>query len=288
MNSSNLVTSIMNDGFVIIDLLDNNEVTILNALSEKYLSSNQQNFIASSHILSIYDSKKINEILHQIIAPKIAHLFPTLTLLGGTLATKKRGNSILKAHNDWSIVDETKYNSYNLWIPLINTSKTNGTLGMIVGSHLWKHNVRGLNIPNEFESQTNDFLNIGYEPALKAGQAILYNHKLIHYSRPNTTDTPRNVAIIGMKDKEADLLVSFSIDNKTIETYAVSQEDFYNFDIEKIKKENQRLNATSITKTANNWDTIMEIYNQHLPQHFSYLRYERKSILGKILEKFKF
>ena len=246
MNATIINTSLTNDGFVIIDLLDDKEIALLNTLAEKYLASSQQDFIASSHILSLEDSKKINDTLHQIIAPKAKILFPELSLLGGTLATKTKGNSILKAHNDWSIVDETKYNSYNLWIPLVDTSKTNGTLGMVAGSHLWKHNARGLNIANEFESQTNNFLKIGYEPDLKAGQAILYNHKLIHYSRPNTTINPSNVAIIGMKHKDAELLVSFSLDNKTIETYAVSDEDFYRFDAKKIKLNRPLINRYSL------------------------------------------
>lgn len=275
-------------GFVIIELLNNAEISYLNSLCNKYLHITNQEFISSSHFLSIEESKRINEELHAIVKPKVDLLFPKLQLLGGTLATKIKGNDVLKAHNDWSIVDESIYNSYNLWIALVDTNKTNGTLGLIPGSHLWDTRLRGLGIPGEYESFTKQFLSIGYEPELKAGQAILYNHKLIHYSRPNTTDQPRNVAIIGMKDKEAALQVSFSLDGKSIDTYEATEEDFYGFDAVRISQHNSRLSTIPVYATSRNWEDIRMAFNNHLPNEFSNLFCERKSVFTKLLDKFKF
>ncbi len=254
-------------GFVIVDLLDNAVVEQLTSLTQKYLTSSGQDFISSSHHLSIDDSKLINRELHSVIKPKTDTLFPSLQLLGGTLATKIKGNDVLKAHNDWSIVDESCYNSFNLWIPLVNTSKENGTLGLIPGSHLWPVKLRGLGIPGDYESYTRQFLDIGYEPELKAGQAILYNHKLIHYSRPNKTDLPRNVAIIGMKDKEAELCVSFCLDKQFISTYEASEDDFYGFDVLKIQK-NKLICNIPLQQTEINWKIIVQQYDHYCPVEY--------------------
>ena len=228
--------SLKEKGYCIIDILNSEDVQYLNSLCEKYLNDQQGEFISSSHFLDKASSDFINEELHKILKNKMESLFPNLELLGGTLGTKKRGRSVLEAHQDWSIVDESIYESYNLWIPLVDTNKINGTLGLVEGSHLWFKNVRGYNIPNPFCRYTKMFLKIGDEPALKAGQAILYDHRLIHFSRANKSNVLRNVAIIGMKPKTASLELCFKRDFNTIEVYPAKPEDFYKFDVEKIRK----------------------------------------------------
>jgi len=256
MESNNLNKSLKKEGFAIVDLLSEAEVACLNALVVQYLKSNGADFVSSSHFLSESESNAINVQLQAILKPKIDALFPDLELLGGTLATKYKGNASVKAHNDWAIVDETKYNSYNLWIPLVAVNRQNGTLGLIPGSHLWEHEVRGFGIPGQFETFTNKFLKIGFEPELKAGQAILYHHRLVHFSRPNTTSIPRSVAIIGMKDKAAQLQVSFTVDDKVIETYQATEADFYGFDAKRIKEKNRIIEAKPIEKNKIVWSEI--------------------------------
>lgn len=275
------------NGFVILDILDKNEVDYLNQLCSQFLHPAGQDFISSSHFLNKEDSTYINQQLHLILQEKISSLFPELQLLGGTLATKRKGKNILKAHNDWSIVDETTYNSYNLWTTLVNTNKQNGTLGVIPGSHLWESDVRGFQIPNAYENFSKQFIEIGYEPELKAGQAILYNHKLVHYSRPNTTDVARNVAIIGLKDKSATLQVAIGTTNNKIEIYKTDEEDFYTFNAESIRAKNQLLLQTKMPNSTLTWKQIEAQFHQHLPNDFLYLQQTNKSWIEKIKRIFQ-
>lgn len=255
-------------GFVIIDVLDTNEVAYLNSMCGHYLKCNDSDFVSSSHYLNQEDSIIINKALHELLLPKINKQFPDLELLGGTLATKYKGNAVLKAHNDWTIVDESNYNSYNIWLPLVATNSENGTLCLIPASHKWAQAYRGYAIPNYYDTYTQKFLPIGYEPQLRAGQAIIYNHRLIHYSKPNTTNIPRNVAIIGLKDKRATLRVAINVNNN-ISTYEVTQNDFYNFNADTIIA-NHKLIETSVLPTIPNWNKIAEQYNTHIPEGFEH------------------
>jgi len=262
-----MYNKLQQDGFVIIDVIDKKEVQYLNDLCKKYLKTEQQDFISGSHFLSKEENVFINQELHQIVKPITTKLFPELELLGGTLATKMKGKTTLKAHNDWNIVDEKRFNSYNLWLSLVDTDKNNGTLGLIPNSHLWQHGHRGFGIPGNFEQYTRHLIPLSIEPNLKAGQAILYNHKLIHFSRSNTTNQPRNVAIIGMKDRGAPLQISLSTDGKYIETYGANQSDFYGFNIENIKK-NQLLTREEIPQKQLSFKQISDAYYQHLSKEF--------------------
>ncbi len=285
---NDLQTKLADNGFVIIDILNTNDVAYLNELCNKYLQNTSTDFISSSHILNKIDSDFINNELHKILHQKFETLFPELQLLGGTLATKVKGKSNLEAHQDWTVVDEQKYNSYNLWIPLIDTDSKNGTLGLIVGSHKWTQDVRGFNIPNPYGKHTNKFLEIGFEPTLKAGQAILYNHKLIHYSRPNLTEQNRNVAIVGVKDKAADLQISFTLDIKHLETFVMSESLFYSFDAKKISQTNTVISTQSFTERTIKWNEIINQFNNNLSEEFLYLSKKRKSFFSKLLHKFQF
>lgn len=223
-------------GYCILDVLNKEDVVYLNSLCDKYLGNQNGEFIASSHILNKTDSDFINDELKRLLKSRIENLFPEFELLGGTLATKRYGNNNLDVHRDWTIVDEAKYASYNLWIALVDTDSENGTLGLIEGSHLNCKEIRGYNIPNPYLKETVRYIKTGAEPSLNAGQAILYDHRLLHYSRPNKIKANRNVAIVGVKPKEAKLQVSISVGKDKIETYEVTQDDFYRFDVEKIKK----------------------------------------------------
>ncbi|MFN8263215.1 MAG: phytanoyl-CoA dioxygenase family protein [Chitinophagales bacterium] len=284
---NNCTAELNTNGFTIFNLLNEVEVSYLQQLCTKYLPNSNTDFISSSHFLNEEESNFINQELHTLVRPKIQTLFPNLELLGGTLATKNTGRAILKAHRDWSIVDENMYNSYNLWIPLVHTNKNNGTLGLFPRSHLWAENYRGLNIPS-VEEHTDKIIQYGFEPNLNAGDAILYNHKLIHFSKPNTTKIPRNVAIIGMKDKNATLQVSFSLDSINIETYEVSQNDFYNFDIEKIQQIRKLLHKRKMNSTRLSSKELIQKIKDNLVPEFSEFVPKRESFFSKLLQKLRF
>jgi ectoine hydroxylase-related dioxygenase (phytanoyl-CoA dioxygenase family) len=150
-----------------------------------------------------------------------------------------------------------------------------------VGSHKWNQNLRGFNIPNPYGKYTKQFLEIGFEPRPKAGQAILYNHRLIHYSRPNTNQQNRNVAIIGVKDKEADLQVSFTMDNKTIDSYEMKEELFYQFHPNNVLAHQPKIAANAINNTDLSWISIHKQFKEYANEDFlQRINYDKPSFIN--------
>ncbi len=273
-------------GFCIINVLDIHEVSYLLELCKKYLHTGATDFVSSSHYLDADTSAFINTELHKILAIKLQDSHQSLELLGGTLAAKYSGKSILDVHNDWSIVDESGFHSYNIWMPLVDTSAANGTLGLISGSHLWEHGLRGMNIPNPFATFNQQFLSIGYEPSLQAGQAIIYDHRLLHYSRPNTTSEPRYVAIVGMKDKAASLCVSFLKEDNNIYTYSAAQEDFYNFDIKNFSNRTP-IRKDGFVRKKYAWKNITQNFELYAPKEFLQKTTNSDNFIGRLRSIFK-
>ena len=45
--------------------------------------------------------------------------------------SKRDSNGALRPHQDWSIVDEESFRSYNVWIPLVNVDENNGAIQVL-------------------------------------------------------------------------------------------------------------------------------------------------------------
>jgi hypothetical protein len=89
-------------------------------------------------------------------------------------------------HQDWSLTDESLFSGLTIWIPLVDTNETNGSFYVLPYSHRFMQNVRGSNIDMPYSAAGNDAEAKLLKPVyLKAGDAIFFHHRLIHFSPPN-------------------------------------------------------------------------------------------------------
>ena len=110
-------------------------------------------------------------------------------------------------HQDWTYIEETQnHRSYAVWIPLQDLHAENGSLEVLEGSHRSGNQWRGPGTTCPFQEHEALIREQGMLSAqyLKAGEAIVWDHRLAHASPPNLTNTPRIAvtAIITPKDKQ--------------------------------------------------------------------------------------
>lgn len=88
-------------------------------------------------------------------------------------------------HQDSAVVDETKYFSLNAWVPFVKSTKLNGCLWVIPGTHLAKNYKRQFG----FNPIDKDFLNkiMKYMVPIEveAGEVLLFHRTLVHGSSSN-------------------------------------------------------------------------------------------------------
>lgn len=107
-------------------------------------------------------------------------------------------------HQDWVFVDEKKYTSLNIWVPLVDVNRKNGAYYVLKGSNNIEHTIRGSHMPlpcNEVKYKVQ-YENMTYLP-MKAGDAIIYDHRLMHRTPPNTTDKDRIALSLNLIPAEA-------------------------------------------------------------------------------------
>lgn len=126
----------------------------------------------------------------------------------GVFTIKRSGSqSDMLLHQDWALVDETKFRSVSIWVALCDMDRHNGNLQVAEYSHLYAGFPRGMNTPVTFENMRS----ILHEKwlvdlPLKKGDAVVFDHRLIHASPENNSHQVRLAAVMALIPAEAELL----------------------------------------------------------------------------------
>lgn len=152
---------------------------------------------------------------------------------GGAFLLKGTGeSSVSSLHQDWTLVDETKYTSASIFCPVEDVTLENGCLQILKGSHRWFYNVaRSINMPSVFIEFSQ--IRTGLKPLpVKAGDAVLFDHKVFHGSLQNHTNKIRVAVAVGVNTKGAELFHLIRKGKKVIKIEA--NDEFGQFGIAKL------------------------------------------------------
>lgn len=228
---STLNQTLEEEGYAIVPFLLNEEIAELQKCFFEHHPNLPDGMYASSHSPNLDLRQKMNEAIQQNCARAIKQTFVNCTPLGATFMVKNKGaNGSLKPHQDWSIVDENRFNSYNIWLPLVDVNEANGTLLILPQSHSFIENIRGLNIPSSFEQVEKEVWKYLIPLNVKAGNAVVYDHRLLHASGINQTNQTRLTIVYGIVPENAEMRYYFGNKNK-IEVYGCSPEFYFSQDI---------------------------------------------------------
>ena len=109
-------------------------------------------------------------------------------------------------HKDWTLIDEEHFVGYTLWIPLVDTSIENGCFEVVPRSHQKNTQPRGSNISQDYpDTSPDDFRAV----PVKAGDAIIFDHRLLHSSPPNLSETDRLAVGLSIVPKDAAVIHYF-------------------------------------------------------------------------------
>jgi hypothetical protein len=180
-------------GYVVVDLLTQHAV---DALKDFYKANQQpaQSAFHTTHFSTDKDfKKKVHDAIASTLQPALKNVLTAYAPAFGNFMVKEAGgNNPMPMHADWTYVDERANTSISVWVPLTDTTIENGCLGVIPFSQHLSHHIRGPRIL-QWEYPCNELLieKMGKLLPIKAGQAVIYNHRLLHFSPPNNSDETR-------------------------------------------------------------------------------------------------
>jgi hypothetical protein len=173
-------------------------------------------------------SWEINQVIKSNLEEPFNRNFKKGKFLGGVFMIKKSGeNKEVDFHQDWSLVDETEYVSYNLWCPLVDTTVETGALMIIDKSDKAGLPYRSSSLPPLEVKHHKKYDRFIKKFRLKAGDAILYKHSMFHGSDNNTSSQERVAIACGIIPEKIPFVYQHWDTNKSsIISYEVD-EDFY-------------------------------------------------------------
>ncbi|MFT4544637.1 MAG: ectoine hydroxylase-related dioxygenase (phytanoyl-CoA dioxygenase family), partial [Bacteroidia bacterium] len=181
---------LFSQGYVTLPLLNTEEVALLKAIFYKFHSDDEVEglYVSSSQ----KDQRTIQEISDsiQVVFERamLEHVKDGQTL-GGTFISKPANQTeALEPHQDWSIVDESRFRSFTIWVPLMDVDENSGCMYVLPGSHNLMRGYRHITIPSVFGTIYQHIWKRMKPIHLKAGEAIIFDHALGHASKPNGSD----------------------------------------------------------------------------------------------------
>ena len=235
------------NGYVVVDLLDADDIAHLNTLFSSHAEQYGQPFHTSHFSADKAYKQQVHETVASIVGPKVTQLVDGFRPVFGNFMIKQPDpNAFMPLHADWTYVDESQCRSIAVWVPLVDTTQENGCLGVIPKSHKVMNAIRGPRIQQTSYQHDKQWVkDYGVLLPMKAGQAVIYDHALMHYSPPNKSQTPRPALNLSMTPANAEMrhyCIPEGAD--VIEVYKVDDPAFFiNYDNFKRPETNSLVNT---------------------------------------------
>jgi ectoine hydroxylase-related dioxygenase (phytanoyl-CoA dioxygenase family) len=219
--NNTLEQAFLERGYVTVPLLSKGEVEELNAFFQKITPSDSQLFTTFASSDTDY-CLEVDSFTKKFLAPHFDRLFEKHRPFWGNFFLKSPGAEAMQLHADLQYVDEPDYISVNMWIPLCDTDPRNGALGVVPCSHLYLRSLRGTNMTASYRKLALEIQQRhGRTISLNAGTAIIYDHRLLHFSTANITASERlAIAMVGVPEEvRAIHFYADSLDAVRVEKY---------------------------------------------------------------------
>lgn len=214
-------------GYVVVPFLSKGQVEQLRSLFFKTHQFIPNGFYSSSFNVNEDQKKEIDRLIQQNLEPNVNSLFSGYKKLGACFLNKQPGaQSEMPIHQDWTVVDESKYDSITIWIPLQDVDEQNGAIQVIDGSHRFSTALRSPSLEDPFKNVQQEIRRDLKLLPMKAGEAFIFSHALLHASPPNLSNESRIAVTYGLIDDEAQLMFYHKNEKLHLEQYFV-EEDFF-------------------------------------------------------------
>src|SRR5690606_6277030 len=177
----------------------------------------ESGFVSGSYSPDFEYKKKISEEIKVVYKRAYEEYFQNYTPFGGTFLYKiSSPDSFLNVHQDWTVVDESREVALNIWTPFCDITMNNGHLMVLPGSH-YKHypTLRAPTLPQFFQYDLSIVMEELVPVLVKAGEAVILNQSIIHYSPPNISGEIRKAITAGVKTKDAQMMFHYKDENET-------------------------------------------------------------------------
>jgi hypothetical protein len=225
------------DGYVVVPFLTTSDLSSLQkAFTELHPGDLPPFYTTIWGTTDTAHRRAVYEAIRPIVDPGIAAVLDDYKMCVGVYLVKEpqQQQSVVPMHVDTSFVDESRFVSINLWCPLTDVDAENGCLDVVSGSHHHGAQLRPTSRDPVGCHPFHDVMPLLKEKyarrvEIKAGNAVIYNSRLLHGSDPNRSTRRRVVVGCVIVPREAAILQSVLISPTEAESFEVTDPFFWSF-----------------------------------------------------------
>ena len=223
------------EGYVVLPFLGDELRTKMRAIHDAQFEAPEKRFATTFRSQDLDRKARVDEAIRKELEDVVRDVLKDCRLIFGNFAVKTQGErGRILPHQDWAIVDESSHVSIGVWSPLEDVNEENGMLCVMRQSHLHVHAFRG-----GASKELPDYIDVYPEllpPELvaryhvplpmKAGMALFYDHRMVHYSPPNMSEGTRVAVLLGIVPAEAPLRHYYRTPAGEVEVFAIPDDYF--------------------------------------------------------------
>lgn len=207
VRDAHLSEEIANEGFAVRPFLT---PEALEALREIYAREHRIANAEGGMFYTLYSQdlayrERVDKAVGEVMHPFLEAFFHSYkTMLNGFIVKVPGPKSGFLIHQDTTGLDEFKYSSLSVWVPLWDIGPEDGAMCMVRRSHKMGYPYRGISFAFPFD-KIHSTVKRYLEPVfMQAGEAIIFDQRTFHASLPNRSDKNRIVAVCGLFPQEAE------------------------------------------------------------------------------------
>ena len=181
------------NGYAVVDVFQLNDIESLNEAYAEFTPDAKPGFHASMYYEDKSYRRRVDRAISDVTSRTVLPILNDFQVLYSNFMVKEPGlDGDFFVHQDWSYVDESQSSSLAVWFPLHDVDEHNGCLQFLMGSQKSKNQVRGYGTRFPFEHLNIDEVKAQMQHIpLRSGQAVFWDHRMVHYSGVNRSANPR-------------------------------------------------------------------------------------------------
>ncbi|MFT4600102.1 MAG: ectoine hydroxylase-related dioxygenase (phytanoyl-CoA dioxygenase family) [Arenicella sp.] len=197
-------------GFVVVPFLSSDEVVNLLGNYKQFYPNGVKGFHTTTFENDVKHREGVDLAIQKVCGSHIENIFKNYQIFFSSFIVKAPGKeSELIVHQDMTLLDEMKYSGINIWCPLIDLTTENGAIHVLPKSHRLFKTYRGSSIPDIYDGVVDEVKSVLEPLYLKAGEAVIFDQSIIHYSPPNISEVERPVINTFVAHEDADIRICY-------------------------------------------------------------------------------
>lgn len=207
-----LAAEIHSEGISVRPFLSPGQLAALRDIYQRHhqLSDEQGGMFYSVYSQDLDYRRQVDEEVRQVLAPTLEAWFTDYKNVINSFVVKLPGKaSEFAIHQDTTALDEFAHSPLSIWIPLWDVTEENGAMCVVPRTHRLFSPYRGISFPFPFSKINGEVREYLRPVPVKAGEAVLFDPRILHNSLPNQSGAPRVALICGIFPQEARFRICF-------------------------------------------------------------------------------